>query len=203
MAHRGIDLRGLDDAHTAFVRSIRAKAYLVFSGFSGRILDSLLTEKLWFALSSPRRRRFLFSCEMFGYTVSGALALAAIDKFRAGGHAYACTLLTLAAIAILWCGCAPLGRFLAIERRRDAACAQYLASASNTTSVSAVWPKIAVRNALQMSDRATAIILYARECGVSLEAARAVVDRLSLEVEELSGERILAEQTEPDNVPQA
>jgi hypothetical protein len=145
---------------------------------TGWVLDRFLNERRWFFLASPSVRRALRPVDWA--VMAGSLALAArcIVVLRNGGHPVQFWPLLCVTLAIVVFVSMPLSQFLAIERVRDRACKHYIEFAHEETTESTRWAEVACRHALMFSDRATAIVLYARMHRANLAHAHAAIGRL-------------------------
>ncbi|KVV07366.1 hypothetical protein [Burkholderia ubonensis] len=147
----------------------------------GAVLDAALTERRWFALTSIRARRVLLCLELAVHAIGLTVAASAALTLHRGGALPVVVSLTLL-VAILECAVAlPIGKFLTVERARDRACEAYLALAKDEAHRNEACPVSAVAHAIEMEDRATALILYARLTGATFDDAQRAVNRLAAE----------------------
>ncbi|MBR8426208.1 hypothetical protein [Burkholderia cenocepacia] len=146
---------------------------------SGLVLDAALSERRWFALSSAGARRALFCLEIVIHAAAASLAVRAALHLHRDGALLTVALLTIVAVALECCLGVPIGRFLSVERARDRARAAYLNLAKQDNDRSDLWPDLAVGHALEMRDKATALIMISRLNGFAFDDAKSELDRRS------------------------
>ncbi|CAE6821792.1 hypothetical protein R70006_06236 [Paraburkholderia domus] len=157
---------------------------MIQARFAGRILDAVLSEQRWFAWSKPGVRRWLTGIDAALLCATVALAIAGIHRFSLHGHGVFTAALLAGAVCILCFVWTPLARFLSIERARDRACDEYLALAREDSPEPDCWPTLAIRHAVSLGDRATAIALSARLRQASLDNARQEVASIERHIDE-------------------
>lgn len=145
------------------------------SSVSGMLLDRLVTEQVWFRLSRPRLRSWLFLVSLIISGAAVAMVLYGLSLFHADAADLRSGLLLAAGTLLFIFLASPLSRFVYVEQQRDRACERYRAMVRDGRGEDARTAE-AVTCALQADDRLTAIALAVEDLGLPLDGAKVYVD---------------------------
>ena len=146
---------------------------LLPASVSGLVLDRLVTEQVWFRLSRPPARSWLFLASLAVSAAAVAMMIAGLSLFHINSTDLRSGLLLAAGTLLFVFLASPLSRFVYTEQQRDRACDRYRAMAGDGHDT-----PCAITCALQADDRLTALALAIKDFDLPLDGAKAYVDAL-------------------------
>ncbi|WP_199031335.1 hypothetical protein [Ralstonia sp. ASV6] len=144
---------------------------------SSFVLDRIVNEQVWFRLTRPRFRTWLFVVGALTSAVAIVMVIAGLSLYHKNATDLRSLLLLAAGTLLFVFLASPVSRFVYVEQQRDNACERYRAMVGDAQDPAARTAG-AVTCALQANDRLTAIALAIKDLDLALDGAKSYVDAL-------------------------